>query len=76
MGGIAVKKQIFGEAMEHPGKAFLYAMFDGVLGMSGPEIVHDGVTPVFQNMISQGLVTQPTFGFYFNRARFVIVMTF
>lgn len=67
MAGLKVQNQIFGEAVDQPGETFVDAKFDGILGMAWPTIAEDGVTPVFQNMISQKLVTQSTFGFYLNR---------
>lgn len=67
MAGITVKNQVFGEAIDQPGETFVDARFDGILGMAWPDIAEDGVTPVFQNMMSQGLVSQPTFGFYLDR---------
>ncbi len=65
--GLAVTNRVFGEAIQQPGETFVDAKFDGILGMAWPAIAEDGVTPVFQNMISQSLVSQSTFGFYLNR---------
>lgn len=41
--------------------------FDGILGMAWPSIAVDKVTPVFQNMYSEHLVSKDVFGFYLNR---------
>ncbi|XP_016982271.1 lysosomal aspartic protease [Drosophila rhopaloa] len=62
--GLIVKNQTFGEVTTEQGSNFAYAHFDGILGMGFPALAVDGVTPTFQNMITQGLVQNSVFSFF------------
>jgi len=62
-----VQKQVFAEVTGEPGIAFLAAGFDGVLGLAFDSISVDHATPVWYNILSQNLVSQPVFAFYLNR---------
>ena len=70
LGGLTVAKQGFAQATDEPGITFLVAKFDGILGFAWPRIAVDGVTPVFNQMLAQGVLTQAEsmFGFWLNRS--------
>ncbi|XP_028266295.1 pepsin A-like [Parambassis ranga] len=63
VGGISVANQVFG--LSQTEAAFMASMeADGILGLAFQSIASDNVVPVFDNMISQGLVSQPIFSVY------------
>ncbi|XP_047433564.1 pepsin A-like [Mugil cephalus] len=63
VGGITVAKQVFG--LSKTEATFMsYMQADGILGLAFQSIAADNVVPVFYNMISQGLVSQPIFSVY------------
>ncbi|NWJ09265.1 PEPA protein, partial [Crypturellus undulatus] len=64
VGSITVSNQIFGLSETEPGDFFYYTPFDGILGLAFPSISSSGATPVFDNMMSQDLVTQDLFSVY------------
>ena len=53
---------VFGEATDIGKKQ----LADGTVGMALSTVSHGG-TPLFQEMITQGVVDNPVFGFYLNR---------
>ncbi|KRY66690.1 Lysosomal aspartic protease, partial [Trichinella pseudospiralis] len=58
MADLCVKGQGFAEATSQPGLTFIFAHFDGILGMAFPSISVGGIQPVFQSMIEQNLLPQ------------------
>uniref|UniRef100_A0A4W4G939 Peptidase A1 domain-containing protein n=2 Tax=Electrophorus electricus TaxID=8005 RepID=A0A4W4G939_ELEEL len=63
VGGISVQNQIFGlSESEAPFMATMVA--DGILGLAYQTIASDDATPVFDNMMNQGLVSQDVFSVY------------
>ncbi|KAH7366160.1 hypothetical protein KP509_18G065800 [Ceratopteris richardii] len=67
VGDMEVVEQPFMEAVKEPGVTFLLAKFDGILGLGFREIAVGDATPVWYNMVDQGLVSQPIFSFWLNR---------
>ncbi|KAG8365392.1 hypothetical protein BUALT_Bualt18G0099900 [Buddleja alternifolia] len=67
VGDLVVKGQEFIEATSEPGVTFLVAKFDGILGLGYKEISVGNSTPVWYNMVKQGLVKEPVFSFWLNR---------
>eukprot|EP01027_Heterolobosea_sp_BB2_P001175 GEZU01001785.1.p1 GENE.GEZU01001785.1~~GEZU01001785.1.p1 ORF type:complete len:292 (-),score=126.02 GEZU01001785.1:80-955(-) len=61
--GVTVRDQTFGEATTLA-SFFAQTNIDGILGLAFPSIAADGVTPVFDEMVSQGLVQSPVFSVY------------
>ena len=64
---LQVQNQTFAEALDEPHDAFVDAKFDGILGLGYPSNATGGVTPVFNNMITQGIVQKPVFAFILDR---------
>lgn len=62
--------QTFGEVTELPVYPFMLAKFDGVLGMGFPVQAVDGVTPVFDHILSQRVLKEEVFSVYYSRWAF------
>eukprot|EP00250_Pteridium_aquilinum_P020514 c24841_g3_i1 orf=259-1737(-) len=67
VGDMEVSEQAFMEAVKEPGLTFLLAKFDGILGLGFKEFAVGDATPVWYNMVDQGLVSEPVFSFWLNR---------
>uniref|UniRef100_A0A7M4E5I8 Embryonic pepsinogen-like n=1 Tax=Crocodylus porosus TaxID=8502 RepID=A0A7M4E5I8_CROPO len=59
-----------------PGDVFTYTVPDGILGLAYPNIAADGLTPVFDNMISENLVQQHLFSVYLSQQQTGSMVTF
>ncbi|XP_040837825.1 pepsin II-4-like [Ochotona curzoniae] len=64
VGSIEDTHQIFGLSETEPGTTFMFAPFDGILGLGYPSISSSGATPVFDNMWNEGLLSQDLFSVY------------
>ncbi|XP_053103188.1 gastricsin-like [Hemicordylus capensis] len=62
--GISITNQEFGLSETEPGTNFVYAQFDGILGMAFPAISSGGATTVMQGLIQENLLDAPVFSFY------------
>lgn len=61
--GLAVTNQMFG--LSQTEASFMqYMQADGILGLAYPRLSASGATPVFDNMMNAGLVTQDLFSVY------------
>lgn len=61
---LQVRNQTFGEVITETGISWLFAKIDGILGMAYPSISVEGVVPVWDNIVKEGLVDQNVFSFY------------
>ena len=59
--------QVFAEATALPAIPFIFAKFDGVLGMGYPNVAIDGITPVFDRIMSQHILKEEVFSVYYSR---------
>ncbi|KAM8977238.1 renin [Pelodytes ibericus] len=59
--------QVFAEATALPALPFIFARFDGVLGMGFPSQAIDGITPVFDQILSEKVLQEDVFSVYYNR---------
>ncbi|ELK30160.1 Napsin-A [Myotis davidii] len=67
IGGIKNASVVFGEALWEPSLVFVFAHFDGILGLGFPVLAVGGVRPPLDTMVDQGLLDKPVFSFYLNR---------
>jgi len=67
VGSFSIVNQVFAEATQEPGITFVAAAFDGILGLAFESISVNHVTPVFYNMMDQGLVEEEVFSFWMSQ---------
>eukprot|EP00693_Jakoba_libera_P002886 EC693005.1.p1 GENE.EC693005.1~~EC693005.1.p1 ORF type:complete len:206 (+),score=73.74 EC693005.1:107-724(+) len=67
IGDVKVTGQLFGEVTKESGTAFLVGKLDGILGMAFQSISVDSLPTVFDNMVSQGVVSDNKFFFYLSK---------
>ena len=65
IGDLVSTDQPFGLSMEHSG--FEGLPFDGILGLSYPNISFIGGIPIFDNLKNQGAISEPVFAFYLSK---------
>ncbi|XP_036022900.1 gastricsin [Onychomys torridus] len=62
--GIQVPNQEFGLSETEPGSNFVYAQFDGIMGLAYPALSVGGATTAMQGLLQEGALSQPLFGVY------------
>lgn len=67
IGGLEVKGQVFGEITNEKGISFEVSVFDGICGLAFDSISVDHVTPLWYNLLSQGLVDSAMFSFWLDK---------
>lgn len=66
VGGLVVRNQVVGLSQtEAPFMQYMRA--DGILGLAYPRLSASGATPVFDNMMTEGLVSQDLFSVYLSQ---------
>jgi len=61
---LTVKNQDFAEVVKESGMAFTFGKFDGILGLAFDSISVGHATPVWYNLMNQGLVDKKVFSFW------------
>ncbi|XP_018432308.1 PREDICTED: renin isoform X1 [Nanorana parkeri] len=59
--------QVFAEATALPAFPFIFAHFDGVLGMGFPSQAIDNIPPVFDQILLQKILEEDVFSVYYSR---------
>ena len=71
MADVCVPDQTFAESTHQRGNGLVGVPYDGILGMGFLKKSINGVVPVFNNMVDQGLIDDPVFSFWLNRCKLI-----
>lgn len=66
---LEIHGQDFGESVKEPGLTFIFAKFDGILGLGFDNISVKRVVPPFYSLVNNGLISEPVFSFWLNKAK-------
>ncbi|XP_025912342.1 gastricsin-like isoform X10 [Apteryx rowi] len=61
---LSITNQEFGLSETEPGSNFVYAQFDGILGLAYPSLSAGGAQTVMQGLLQENLLDAPIFSFY------------
>ncbi|KAM4748866.1 cathepsin E-like [Rhinophrynus dorsalis] len=64
---MSIVGQDFGQSVMEPGRTFVLAQFDGVLGLGYPSLAVADAVPVFDRILEQNLVDKAIFSFHLNK---------
>jgi cathepsin D len=64
--GIVIKSQKIGEITDEVGDVFSQSKFSGILGLAFPSMAAFDFKPVFDSMMSQGVLTSNIMSFYYS----------
>jgi gastricsin len=64
---IKVPNQEFGLSEKEPGYTFVYAKFDGIMGLAYPSLSAGDATTALQGMLKEGALSSPLFSVYLGR---------
>ena len=62
IGNLVSTAQPFGLSLEE--FRFSHVRFDGILGLRYPSFSTPEITPIFDNLKEQGVISEPVFAFY------------
>lgn len=64
---IQVPNQEFGLSEKEPGTNFVYAQFDGIMGLAYPALSMGGATTALQGMLRVDALSSPIFSVYLSK---------